>query len=398
MKKILIALGPLIAACALSTEDPELERELESELSAATVISIHADAPPELVAVREGTGAWRRATQVRPTEYTATVRGPYSVLGACAGAIQVSSQTLQDAPTVDLYCAPPAPADITATGSMVQPGTVGLGVYRRSSTTPSWSYSLQVPAGDYDQVATTADRLMLRKNLSLRADTALPPLDLAAATPFSTTTFTPTHSFAGETQYVATFLVGPRLDPQAQIYRGPLTGAKVAPSSLLSSDVSQEVSLRSELLSGTRSLLRSTRYPFQTGGATSFSFWDPLAGVTFGTSNGRPMVSWTSRADMDALFYAAYGANGEAYTMSVSRSYLKAMRSKRLVFDVTGAPGFRPEWRLPVEYEHSVSLQAQLGTTSRVGYALNDVVNAGVLPAARGAAPARPAPRGALPM
>lgn len=149
---------------------------------------------------------------------------------------------------------------------------------------------------------------------------------------------------------------------------------------------------------GTRYLLRSTRYPFQVGGATSFTYWDPMAGVTFGISNGRPMVSWTSRADMDYLYYSAYGANGASYTMDVTRHYLNSLRSKRLVFDVDTAPGFRPEWKLPVEFEHSVSAQAQLGTTSRVGYLLNDVINSGVLPASRVAAPEHPAPRAALPL
>lgn len=399
MKNLLLALSPLIASCALNAE-PELELDMDSDpaLAVTAVISIHADAPPDLVAFREGTGAWRRATQVRPTEYTATVRGPYSVLGACAGSIQVSSRTLRDAPSVDLYCSPPAEPDVTAAGTMVQPGTVTLGLYGSSSSTANWSYSLQVPAGDYDQVAFTADRLTLRKNLSLRTNTTLPPLDLANATPFATATFTPTNSFPGETQSVSTFLVGPRLDPQARIYRGSLSNAKVAPSSLLAGDVTQEVSLRSELFVGTRYLLRSTRYPFKVGGATSFTYWDPMAGVTFGISNGRPMVSWTSRADMDYLYYSAYGANGASYTMDVTRHYLNSLRSKRLVFDVDTAPGFRPEWKLPVEFEHSVSAQAQLGTTSRVGYLLSDVINPGVLPASRVAAPERPSPRAALPL
>lgn len=399
MKNLFLALSPLVASCAISAE-PELELEAESDpaLAVTAVISIHADAPPELVAVREGTGAWRRATQVRPTEYTATVRGPYSVLGACAGSIQVSSRTLSDTPTVNLYCQTPAPADITVSGTMAQPGTVALGLYGRSSTTPNWSYSLNVPAGEYDQVATSSDRLLLRKNLSLRANTTLPPLDLAAATPFSTVTFTPTNSFAGETQSVSTFLVGPRIDPQARIYRGALSGAKVAPSSLLSAEVRQEVSLRSESTVGSRYVMRSTRYPFQVGGTTSFTYWNPMAGIAFGLSNGVPMVSWTSRADMDALFYSVYGVSGSSYSMEVSRSYLSTSRTKRLVFDVASAPGFRPEWVLPAQYEHSVSVQAQLGTTSRVGYLLSDVVNAGVLPAASLAAPTRAAPRGALPM
>lgn len=399
MKNLIFALSPLIASCAVTAE-PELEFEAESDpaLAVATVISIHADAPPELVAVREGTGAWRRATQVRPTEYTATVRGPYSVLGACAGAVQVSSRTLSDAPTITLYCQQPAPADITVDGTMAQPGTVALGIYGRTSTTPNWSYSLQVPAGEYDQVATTNDRLLLRRNLSLRASTTLPPLDLAAATPFSTVTFTPTNSFAGETQSVSTFLVGPRIDPQARIYRGSLSGAKVAPSSLLSAEVRQEVSLRSELATGSRYVLRSTRHPFQPGDPTSFTYWNPMAGVTFGVSNGLPVVSWTSRADMDYLFYSVYGASGSSYSMDVSRNYLRWLRTKRLAFDVASAPGFLPEWTLPVQYEHSVSLQAQLGTTSRVGYLVNDVVNEGVLPAVRLTAPPSAAPLGALPM
>lgn len=397
MKNLLLALSPLIASCALNAE-PELDLEADPSLAVTAVISIHADAPPDLVAVREGTGAWRRATQVRPTEYTATVRGPYSVLGVCAGSVQVASRTLSDAPTISLYCQPPAPSDITVGGTMTQPGMVALGIYGTSSSTSNWSYSLDVPAGDYDLVATSSDRLLLRKNLSLRASTTLPPLDLAAATPFATATFTPTNSFAGETQSVSTFLVGPRIDPQARIYRGSLTSAKVAPSSLLASDVRQEVSLRSEATTGSRYVLRSTRYPFQVGGTTSFTYWNPMAGVAFGVSNGSPVVTWTSRADMDYLFYSVYGVSGASYSMEVSRNYLNASRSKRLVFDVASAPGFRPEWVLPVQYEHNVSAQAQLGTTSRMGYLLNDVVNPGVLPAARIAAPVSSTPRGALPM
>ena len=379
-----------LAACAESVDldnDPE-EGSIEEGvlLARPVVISIHADAAPALVAYREGVrGAWRAATRISATEYQARVRGPYTMIAACDlgyPSVQMVSQTPADGADLQVYCAPYQELPYVASGTMVQPGQVSLGGWRRSSTRANWAFELFSGEGDKDLVAATADRVHIQRALPVHGNLTLAPLDLSSqGSALDTVTFTPTNSFAGETPYVSTFIMSPRIDPQAQIYSGPMTGAKVAPAAVLGGDVTQEVSLRSQLVDDTHFLLRSARHPFRAGDATSVTFWDPFTGYHFAVDQGVASVSWRARADMDYAYLSLSSANGGIYDLFATRNYLQATRVRKLTLDLS-APGILPQWLPTFDTEYQATLSSNRGTTDRVGFSYTETFNLGVYPPA----------------
>ena len=372
MKYSLVALACL-SAC-LDSKEP-----VDPEPTSKRTISISTGVAPLLVAYREGTsGDWLAATKVSDAAYEARVGGAYSVMVVCAETVQITSWTLEDALMVKGYCAVPE-TPLTVTGTMKQPGRVTLGAATTASVNEDWTFTLRVPAGAADLVAVSTDRIYVQRSLAISSNLTLPAIDLSTqGTALVDAAFTATNPRAGEVLSAATLLVSPRLDPQAQIYRGAMTAVKVVPSSLLGGDLVQEVSLRAQLLAGARQSMRTSRRPFRVGDDTSVTFWDPLPGHAFLIDQGRATLSWASRAELDTLSLSVSASNGWSYSVSASKNYLTDTKLTKLAIDLE-APGFLASWRPNLGAEYQMSLFAQRLKPIVESYSAEDTFNVGAL-------------------
>lgn len=334
------------------------------------MISVVGEQPLELVAVREGAdGPWLRARRVRPDEYQVFVRGPYSVLGVCGRSIRVVSQTLADPAQLPFDCGVRKDARIEVAGQMSQPGVVHLGSISARSETPFWNFLMRIPAsGDFDLVAVTSERVLIREAVAIRGTTRLLPIDLAEATPLATVPFTVTNPRAGEEITASASLVGPRL-PSAQLSFGAPDAVKVAPASALSATVEQRIGISGWRTDGARSVSRAHSRPFHIGDSTEVTLWDGLGNVTIAELEGAPLATWSApAADLEHL---RFEVNQQwRYELELTSSYLQAVQPQRVAFDVASAPGFLPQWQLAVGAPYTASLFASRGASVRDSYTL----------------------------
>src|SRR5262245_23661493 len=114
------------------------------------VIHFSVRQPPELVAFREGSGAWRPATTMSSTSFEAEVRGPYTLLVVCAEQIpkvgdvdtfawetwQIG-RTLDDSLELPELCTT-SPDNHVITGHMAQAGRVELDWTSDISDVDNW--------------------------------------------------------------------------------------------------------------------------------------------------------------------------------------------------------------------------------------------------------------------
>lgn len=366
MKRWLAVAFPIFAACVAS-EDPGPQSEPGE---GTTTISVIAEQAPELVAVREGTdGPWLRAKRVSATEYQVFVQGPYSVLGVCGRTLRVVSQTLEDPGQVALPCGITKDARIEVSGQMSQPGVLHLGSVSARSDKPFWSFLMRVPAsGDYDLVAVTAERVLVREAVSIRGSTTLAPIDLAEAAPLASVPFTVTNPRADEDLSASAYLVGPRLQSPT-IYAGEPDAMKVAPSSVLNAEVTQRVGISGSRTEGTRHVSRANSRPFQLGDSTEFTLWAGLTDVTLSELDGAPTAAWSSA--IEDLEHLRFEINAQwRYELEATASYLRVMQPQRVAFDVASAPGFLPQWQLAAGIPYQVTLFATRGTSVRDSYSL----------------------------
>jgi hypothetical protein len=375
---------PLLAVCSLaacvdaSSSGPgSTNADIKA---AATTISIVANAEPSLVVFRQGAGPWQPATRMGPLRYQAEVSGPYSVMTVCVSESgpfsTIVGLTLDDAPQVDVYCGFKEEESFSVRSSMVQSGTVSVGPFRVRSTRPKWDFETLVPVKRYDVTAVSDTHVAVRRDVDVFGPVELPALDaVAEGQPLASVTFTPTNSFPGETPHVGVFLVSPQIDPQAQIYRGPMTSAKVVPDAVLDEALVQEVSLRSEGFGDTSYVFRSSRRPFHLGDGTGVTFWDPFQGLQLGLDGqGRASASWQSLALVDYAYFDLTDEQGRYAAIDLSRSYLEQTSPSQVTF-AFDAPGFLPEWAPDLSGPYSMMTLLSRQGAARDGYTYSDQFN-----------------------
>ncbi len=106
------------------------------------------------------------------TSFKARVTGPYVVAFVCErlsvdGATvptftRQHARTLDDPHELQDSCAAAA-SEHAITGTMVQAGSVHLGASSMSAAGPGWKFTLAAANGSYDLIATTADRIAVRR-------------------------------------------------------------------------------------------------------------------------------------------------------------------------------------------------------------------------------------------
>jgi hypothetical protein len=357
MKHFLFPSVALLTACvAAPPEDPSSADPAATAITARgdrpralTPIAIQTDLTPHLVLYREGAdGPWLPAQQLKATTYEAMVEGPYTVLVLCpleVGAFaSLTSKTLQDELLVEVFCTFEN-YPVVATGLMAQPGMVNLGNTAFSSSPfPSWSFTLPTYPGVHDLVAASEDRVLIRRDLTITADTLLAPVDLSrSGVALVSTPIIITNPYAGESPSTNVYLRTPNAR-ESFVYRGELP-AKLAPASALGPRDLQSISVRSTSGDGTYFTFRSARRPI-TGELSAFTLWDPMVGLETGQGpSGDVQASWSSVAAHDWISFLAYDFSGHSIEHSVTASYLAASGDQEVVLS-TDAPGFTDEWRL----------------------------------------------------
>lgn len=166
---LLAAPGALLGCGSSPHEVPDAAPPDMTVVGAATTIEITTGVPAALVAFRDGVaGAWQAATKTSATQFEAVVHGPYAVAVVCddrltspAGTFHIwdtfeTGRTLDDSHAFSECDA--LAANHRVTGHMAQAGTVIVGGQFDSSATTGWDFTLSVPSGTYDLVATTGGR------------------------------------------------------------------------------------------------------------------------------------------------------------------------------------------------------------------------------------------------
>jgi hypothetical protein len=322
---------------------------------------------PQLVAFREGIdGAWQLATMTTPTNFEFEVNGPYVVSVVCQDPISGVMRTWQSANTPDdpRGLASPCralPSEHAITGHMAQAGHLWLGDSADSSDASDWDFHLSAADGTYDLLATTDDRIALRRGIEVDGDIALmPPVDVAKeGEDFAEVAFTAANADPDERLDASVFLKMETLELPAQLYAGPIATAKVAPDSVLATVDAQSTLLRATKGTATRSVQRS----FRVGGTSKYTLPPPIGGLQWAVESGRLSASWTTLPDLDSLRVSvSKSATNDtlplAHEMEVSSRFLAATGVSHIAID-TDIRGYQPEWRIDFTLPYKRQLQVR---------------------------------------
>jgi hypothetical protein len=332
-----------------------------------TTITITSGLPLALVAFHDGLdGRWETATKKSSTAFEIAVHGPYVVAAVCETGIGAGGFTWQAARTLEDPHEVLVPCNTSrvrhmVTGRMTQDGWVQLGQDASRPVRTNQDFQLPVPDGTYDLIATTADRIAIRRALTVRADLALtPPVDVTQeGVPLVDISFTVPNAEPDDTLEVAVGLLT-AANPviPARIYTGPPATAKAAPGAALTTTDIQSASVRA--VKGPQ--LRSLRRPFQMGGDTAYTLPPPIGDPRWTIEDGQLVASWSSVPDGDRLFVEASASASpfNAYTLDISPGFLAAVRVTRVVLD-TRLPGYKPEWQINPTVSYTRRLFAQQG-------------------------------------
>jgi hypothetical protein len=367
-----LVLSGALAACGAPRPGPD-------PVGDAVTITITSDQAPELVAFQDGiSGAWQPATRKTATTFEAAVHGPYIVTIVCkdprtSGVLTwQDARTPEDGPELSQPCYFAHQGAHAVTGHMVQAGFVQVGSSPTRSSAPDWNFAVAVDSGMYDLIATTADRIAVRRGLLVNGDMAVTPsVDVAQeGTALVDVAFTATNAERNEELTASVGLLNATTPAvPARIYLGPIATAKAAPDAALAATDTQSVSVRATAgaVNAPITTLRALRRTFRIGGNTVFAFPKPFVGVTWTVEHGDLALRWTALPDFelfDISTYAGSGASaspqGPDHTLNVSRSFVEALDEPRLTLD-TDIPGFQPSWRVDLTRSYRRDLFAQKG-------------------------------------
>jgi hypothetical protein len=354
---------------AQGADDDAIDDAVDAQARPAT-IHITSEFPPALVVFREGLrGRWRAARQITATTFEAKVHGPYVVTVVCAEQpIFVDfneTLTWQVARTLDdsheLSFCDLLPTQHTVTGHMVQPGFVTMGDNNDRSTVPDWDFSIPVPTGSFDLIATSADAISVRRSVPVVGDaTVTPAVDLSQeGTALVDVAFSATNATPDETTQVSVGLFTPTTRFPARVFLGPLDAARAAPDAALIATDSQSASVRAF----TDTAFRALRRPFRVGDNTVYTLPPPLGPVTWNVVNGEISLHWTTLPPF-TLFTAFIGGSAlfpltpPTYLLDLSPRFIAATRIRDFHID-TDIPGFQPQWRVDFADFYSRGLTVQ---------------------------------------
>lgn len=337
--------SPLVAACDDAREAP-------------IFVKVSTVRAPEAIAFRDALdGEWQTPAPTSPGSYEFEVRGPYVVSVVCnAGngfiiSTRQLARTPEDSRELDMACEELPLSDATITGKMQQAGSVAVSDARDFSDLPNWSFNFGVPAGTYDLIAFSDERLSIRPGLAVTDTLDVGTINITQGAALVPAALSVTNNAAGELLEAQVLVSTPRTSA-GYIHLGPPATARVAPTELLTGDVRQSVTLAGYLGDS----IRSARRDFRAGDPTSFTLPEPLAGLAFDTASGDLAATWTELPEHDEVSVSVSGTNPDdkarEHTLELSARFLAATAATGAAFD-TAFPGYQPDWRPSYTREYS---------------------------------------------
>lgn len=333
-----------------------------------STISISTAVAPEAIAYRDGLdGAWRTPTPSATGAYEVDVAGPYMVTVVCSaggGALVTTRQiarTPEDGRALTLECAEPPAATSEVKATVAQAGAVAIGAARVASETPGWALDVQLPAGTFDLIGVTADKITLRRDVAVSGTVDLGSLDLeAAGAELAPAALSAANAAAGEEVLAQVAVTTPRTSA-GLVYAGDPAGALIAPTSILTADARQSVTLSAAKDDATRTATRLVRRDFHAGDAAAFTLPEPLGAAQLDAASGKLAATWTALPAHDRVLLSLIGsqADGKAreHTLELSQSFLAATGATGAALEAD-LPGYQAAWRLDLTREHRRSLTA----------------------------------------
>jgi hypothetical protein len=364
---------------------------------------------------------WQLATQQTPTDFVASVTGPYWVTAVCeipfdtgGGTTLIERDVWQAARTpgdglnlTSEVCFAPDPTPFhNVFGAMVQGGNVILGNNSENFPFSNWGFDLFVPEATYNLYADTADHIAIRRGIAVTADTTLtPPIDVnAEGVPLVNVAFTIPNAAPNSIHEAAVRIEQASATFPGPMYLGPAATAKAIPSAVLTAGDNQTASVR-EILNSTgdgytRVTERSLRKPFHVGDPTAFTEPGPIVGTQWSMNGlGELAVGWNALPP-DLLYITDIEGNATGhpdpifYFADLSPAFLSATGVQKSLVD-TNIPGFHPEWKIDYTLGYTRDLIAQTALDGELGVIRTTSVTDTVAPTApvigRRSAPSRPA-------
>jgi len=288
------------------------------------------------LAVRDGNGPW---TKLDPTATSIEVHDDYQLIAACGDATNgfetiIQGATVADGNSVELPCFAFAPTPtVTASGTMVQAGTVAIGL-SQSSTTPNWPFSFDVSTGAHSLLAIGGGKAIVQRGLDFEANTTLPDVDASSGTTLGSTTFTLDHAAPGATTRARlTAFIQPdfMFMPSA-----PGTTIQPLPASLLQAGDTQTLGLTAQ--TPTTAQFASVD-PAKTS-TTTLELLPALTDVTF--TNGK--AAWSSAIPAGNVELDAFVIDTIATFTHIQGTASWIGSKTSLAIDTTDIPGFMSEW------------------------------------------------------
>ena len=313
---------------------------------------------PALIQYRDGGGDFMTPAKTSSDGgYQLNVGYDYTLYVTCSDA--AGFDTVIRARTTDdgdqfIYCdghATALPASVAVTGQMAQPGVVSAYDIQQSSTGP-WAFTLAVPAGTRDLVASDADSVAIRRDLQITGDTELPALDVTAEgarlvpVPLAVNIESTDQLTSEIDLYSANNIAwGPTVEGAT---------AQTIPASLLRAD--DEVDIYLEDWAPSTGSFR-TLDAIYDGSTASFELMPALGGVAFDGAGG---VTWGALPDHTGVQLTLF-ANGSAQHVSASQTWLDQHGDHTtLGLDAFGPlpARFQPTWRIDLTQPYSQLFEA----------------------------------------
>ena len=290
------------------------------------------------LAFRDGTGPW---TQLDPKATSITVHDDYQLIAACGDSTNgfetiIQGATVDDGSAIELPCFAfgTLPTIVTASGTMVQAGTVAIEL-AQSSTAPNWSFDFEVSTGAHSLLAIGDGKAIVQRGLDLESDQTLPSIDTSSGTALTTSTFTLDHAATNAT---TTSRMVASIGPDFMFMdSSPGTSIQPLPASLLQSGDFQHLEFTASTDTGSQF---ASVDPAKTS-STSIELLPPLTGVTF--SNGQAAWTTTLPAGNIELDAFQFDTTVPSFThIQGTAAWLGAQTS--LAIDTHDIVGFQPEW------------------------------------------------------
>ena len=339
----------LLAGCGSSNHHqpdspPHPDAAPDSPPANVVTVTNSFDETPVFIAYRNGNGPWQ-SIDVATLPWELHVDDAFTLVAVCGDAtngfdVAYQGQTFSgDGAIVDLPCFGfgAASTSVDVTGTMAQPGQVGMGLVTDSNAMANWAFTLPVVTGMHDLIAMSDTRVLIRRDQNITAATALPKVDVnTAGSALVSVPLTVGPADADET--VSTRITWVTANDFALLPAVPGTTAKVVPDALIQATDFH----RLRIAANSPTTFRSASERYMTGSPTTFSLPQRLSNVTVAADH----ATWTGTLPTGSLEFFTESFTDTTFNdahISATPSWLGSQTTLAIDFNI---PDFRPEWKV----------------------------------------------------